>query len=65
MVYFGDELEPRWLEGVIRRELDVQEEHATRVRRVLGAHDRGLPVERVFFVGTGRNVGEWVLDHLI
>ena len=39
------------LEGVVRREMNVQEEHALMVWGVLGAHDRSLPVELVRFVG--------------
>jgi hypothetical protein len=41
--------------------VDVQEEHASMVRGVLGAHDRSLPVELVRFVsGAGRVVCGWV-----
>ena len=49
------------LEGVVGREMNVQEEHALMVRGVLGAHDRSLPVELVRFVsGAGRTVCRWV-----
>lgn len=62
MVYFRDELELWWLEGVIRGEVDVQEEHAAREGRVIRSHDGCLPVEGIVFVlGTGRTVGGWVL----
>ena len=50
VVNFRRELNLRRLEGVVRREMDVQEEHALVVRGVLGAHDRRLPVELVRFV---------------
>ena len=39
------------LEGVVGREMNVQEEHALMVWGVFGAHDRSLPVELVRFVG--------------
>jgi len=49
------------LEGVVGWVVDVQEEHASMVRGVLGAHDRSLPVELVRFVsGAGRVVCGWV-----
>ena len=45
------------LEGVVGREVDVQEEDALVVGRVLGAHDGSLPVELVCLVGgAGRAV---------
>ena len=62
MVYFGDELELRGLEGVIRREVDVEEENTTREGGVIWSHDGCLPVEGVGFVlGASRAVGKWVL----
>ena len=61
VVDLRDELELRRLERVVRGEVDVQEEDATRVGRVVGAHDGGLPVEGVAFrVGAGGAVGRWV-----
>ena len=38
------------LEGVVRREVDVEEEHTLVVWGILGTHDRRLPVELVRFV---------------
>ena len=62
MVNTRDELHLRWLERVVRWEMDVQEEHTTRVGRVVGSHNGGLPVEVVVLVlGTGGAVGWWVL----
>ena len=62
MVYFSDELELWWFEGVIRREVDVQEEHAASKGRVIWSHDGGLPMELIRFVlRTSRAVGWWVL----
>ena len=51
VVNFGGESDLRGLEGVVGRELNVQEEHALVVGRVLGAHDGGRPGELVGFVG--------------
>ena len=57
MVNFRCECDLRGLEGIVRWEDDVQEEDATWVGRVLGAHDRCLPGELVWFIsGTGRAV---------
>ena len=50
VINFRRERNLRGLEGVVGREVDVQEEHALMVRGVLGAHDRRLPVELVRFV---------------
>ena len=50
VINFRRERNLRRLEGVVGREVDVQEEHALMVRGVLGAHDRRLPVELVSFV---------------
>lgn len=43
----GDEGHARRLEGVIRRELDIEEEHSPLVRAVGGSHDGSGPVEQV------------------
>ena len=47
----GGELHLGRLEGVVGRERDVQEKQTAYVRRVIGAHDSGLPLELVLFVG--------------
>ena len=62
MVYFSDELELWRLEGVIRGEVNVQEEHTAGEGRVIRSHDGCLPVEGVSFVlGASRAVGGWIL----
>ena len=45
-----------WLEGVIRREGDVQEEHATFIHRARGSQDGGSPFVDV--VSFGSRTGE-------
>ena len=40
-----------WLEGIVGREMDVEEEDTLMIRRVLGAHNSSLPMELVRFVG--------------
>ena len=56
------EVDLRRLEGVIRREMDVQEEDTTSVGRVIGAHDGCLPVVWILLVDwPGGAVGWWVL----
>ena len=50
VINFRRERNLRRLEGIVGREVDVQEEHTLMVRGVLGAHDRRLPVELVRFV---------------
>jgi len=51
MVDLRSESKLRWLERVIGREMNVQEENTLMVRGVLGSHDRSLPVELVLLVG--------------
>merc|ERR1719272_313330 len=41
------EMELRWLEGVVRRKIDVQKEATTLIWRIRRTHDRGLPIEHV------------------
>jgi len=58
----GGEVELGGLEGVIGGEMDVQEEHSSSVRRVVGAHDGCLPVVLILLVdGASGAVGWWVL----
>ena len=57
MVNFRREAHLGRLEWVVGGEVDVQEENASRVRRILRTHDRSLPVELVLLVGwAGRAV---------
>lgn len=65
MVNPGDEVHLGGLEGVVGREVDVQEEHAAAVWGVIGSHDCGLPVELVLLVdGPSGAVGGWVLTKI-
>ena len=62
MVNLSDELELWRLEGVIRGEVDVQEEHTAGEGGVIGAHDSRLPVELIgLILGAGGAVRRWVL----
>ena len=62
MVYFSDELELWWFEGIIRGEVDIKEEDATGEGGVIRSHDSCLPVEGILFVlGASRAVSGWVL----
>ncbi len=62
VVYFGDELELWWLEGVICGEVDVEEEDTASKGRVVWSHDSCLPMELVGLVlRTSWAVGGWVL----
>ena len=38
------------LEGVVWREVNIEEEHTIVVGRVIGSNDRGLPMELLFLV---------------
>ena len=61
VVNFRCERQLRRLERIVRREVDVEEEDAARVGRIIRAHDRGLPVELVSLVGgAGGAVGGWI-----
>ena len=62
VVNLGRERHLGRLERVVGREVDVQKEDALVIRRVLGAHDRRLPVEAVLLVrGAGQAVRGRVL----
>ena len=50
MIHLRLELALRGLEGVVGRELDVQEEDTALVGGVSGTHDHGLPVEHVVVI---------------
>ena len=54
-----------WFEGVVRWEVNVQEEDASRVWRLIRAHDGCLPSELVFLIeGTSRAISRWVLSKI-
>ena len=58
MVNFGREGNLRRLEGIVRREVDVEEEYAAGIWRIIRSHNGGLPVELVSLIrGTSRAVG--------
>ncbi len=58
VIDFRLELHLRGLEGVVRRESNVQEEDATRVGRVFRAHDSCLPSETVIIISrSSRAIG--------
>ena len=48
----------RWLEGIVGREVNAEEEDASGVWRVIRSHDGGLPCELILLVeGSSRAVG--------
>jgi hypothetical protein len=53
------------LEGVIRREVDVEEEDPTGIRTVIRAHDRCLPVKKVISDRTRTAVCRGVLPQVL
>jgi len=55
--YGCNEVELRWLEGVVTREVDLQDEHATLVRSVLRPEYCGSPVEEVVADRCGMAIG--------
>lgn len=58
-------IELRRLEGIVRREVDVQEEHTPCVWRVVGPLDGCLPVVLVILVnGAGREFGRVFLAYV-
>ena len=54
------ELDLGWLEGVICREVDVEEEHAALVHRARGPKDGGYPLIEVVPLGPSAAVGRRV-----
>ena len=51
-----------WLEGIVGREVNTEEEDASGVWGVIWSHDSGLPLELILLVeGPGRAVGGRVL----
>ena len=54
-----------WLEGIVGREVNAEEEDASGVRRVIRSHDGGLPGELILLVeGSSRAVGGRVLAEI-
>ena len=48
----------RWLEGIVGREVNAEEEDASGVRGVIRSHDSGLPCELILLVeGSSRAIG--------
>lgn len=65
MVNSSGEVHLGWLEGVVSREVNVQEEHSSREGRVLWSHDGGLPVELIFLVNwASRAVCWWIFSKI-
>jgi hypothetical protein len=61
MVNSRRKVDLRRLEGIIRGEMDVQEEDTTSIGRVIGTHDSSLPMILILLInGTSRAVGRWV-----
>ena len=53
------------LEGVVSREVDVQEVNTTSVGRIIGSHDGSLPVVLVLQIGGASGaVSRWVLPQV-
>jgi hypothetical protein len=52
------------LERIVRRKVDIEEENATSIGRVVGSHDRCLPVEHVITNWTSRTVGRRIFSQI-
>ena len=65
VIYFGSEGHLGGLERVVRREVDIHEEHTARVWGLIRAHDSGLPVEQIIAHRSTRAVSWGVLSDLI
>lgn len=59
MVDSGGEVALRWLEGVVSREVDVEEEHSTSVGRVIRSHDGSLPVVLILLINRSSRAVGW------
>jgi hypothetical protein len=44
--------------------MNVEEKDPSRIRRILGSHNRGLPMEHIVTDGTGGAIGRWVLAQI-
>jgi len=58
------EVDLGWLEGIVGREVNVQEEDTSRVRRIIGSHDGCLPVEHVVTDRSGGAVGRRIFSQV-
>merc|ERR1719487_890607 len=65
MVDLRSELDLGWFKRVVRREVDVQEEYSTLIRRTLRTHDGGLPIELVITSRSCRAAGRRVPAKLL
>lgn len=50
-----------WLKGVVCREVNVEEKDPSGIRRIVRAHNGGLPMEHIVSNGSGRAVGRRIL----
>lgn len=64
VIDFSLELQLWWLERVVLRELDLQEEHSALVRRVGRTHDGGLPLKHVISSGSSGTVGGRIVTEI-
>ena len=64
MIDTSSEVDLGWFEWIVSGEMDVQEEDATGIWRVIGTHDRRLPMKHVITDWTSRTVGRWVLTQI-
>ena len=59
--HFGGEPDFGWSEGVILGKMNIQEEHSSLVRTIIGANDGALPVKQVVLIGPCVNIVRQVL----
>ena len=64
MIDTSGEVDLGWFEWIVSGEMDVQEEDATGIWRVIGTHDRRLPMKHVITDWTSRTVGRRVLTQI-
>lgn len=60
VIYPRSECDLRRFERILRREMNVQEKHATLIDGSRWSQDRGNPLVQVVSLGTGTAVGRWI-----
>lgn len=53
-----------WFEGIVRREMDVQEKYTAGIRWIFWPHNRGLPVKHIVTDGASGAVGRRILPKI-
>lgn len=65
MIDSGSKIDLGWLEGIVRWEMNVQEEYTTGIWGIFWSHDRCLPVILILLINwSSRTIVGWILSKI-